>query len=236
MSQSSVFAAQQPSLFRGVVVTDSPVGVRVVSVEEFSQAHLADLCPEDVIVRVHGAEIHSIDEFATLSNELKGRTVSTTVLVFRNGVPREIVLHLYSYPILREWEVEFVPDHDIRFADAHIGLDYWRRLGIGYEEARRPTEALNAYLNGLHNVPTDTATALKVSELFSRLSHQHLAEGLLAEGIAWLRQALLVLERLFDYPLTDAQLQAIRHQLHETLAALRNITQTEGPTSAHPRQ
>ena len=36
---------QLPSLFRGVVVAEGPVGVRVVRVEETSQAYLADLRP-----------------------------------------------------------------------------------------------------------------------------------------------------------------------------------------------
>ena len=87
-------AAQLPSLFRGVVVADSPLGVRVVSVEEGSQASLADLRPEDIIVRVEAREVHSIDEFAALSATLKGHAASATVLVFRNGAPRELTLRL----------------------------------------------------------------------------------------------------------------------------------------------
>ncbi len=214
-------AAQVPSLFRGVVVADSPLGVRVVSVEESSQAFLADLRPEDLIVRIQGQDVHSIDEFAVLSNDMRARAVAATVVVFRNGTPHELKLHAYSYPILREWGVEFVPDHDLRFAQPQIGLDYWTRLGRGFEEAGKLPEALNAYLNGLHNVPRDAATALKVAELFSRVSHQRLAEGALAEGIVSLRQAVLVTEKLFDYPLTDEQLQTIRRQLQETVSAIR---------------
>ena len=162
------------------------------------------------------------------SHELKGRAVRVTVLVFRNGLPRELTLHLYSVPVLREWGVEFVPDHDVRFADPRVGLDYWRRLGRGFEEAGKPTEALDAYLNGLHNVPTDTATALKVTDLFSRASQQHLAGGELADGIASLQQALTMMEKLFDEPLTEDQLQAIKHQLEETLRTLRQLS------SQHP--
>jgi len=225
---------QRPSLFRGVVVADSPFGVRVISVEEASQAHLADLRPEDIIVRVHGTDVRSIDEFAALSTALKDRAVSTTVLVFRNGTPRELVVHLYSYPVLREWGLEFVPDLDLRFAQAETGLEYWVRLGRGFEEAGKPAEALNAYLNGLHNVPTDTPTALTVSRLFSQVSQRHLAAGSLVEGIADLRRALLMLERLFDRPLTDEQLDAVRRQLHETLQALRAATAARGEQQKVP--
>ncbi len=217
-------AAQLPSLFRGVVVADSPLGVRVVSVEEASQAYLADLRPEDLIVRIQETEIHSIDEFATLSSALKGRAVSTAVVVFRNGIPHELVLHLYSYPILREWGIAFVPDHDVRFAEASVGLAYWSRLGRGYEDAHNVVEALNAYLNGLHNVPTDVTTTLKVSELFLQRSQQHLATGALPDGISSLRQAVAMLERLFDYSLTDDQLQIVKDHLQDTRRILHDVT------------
>jgi len=224
-SLATAFGAQRPSLFRGVVVADSPLGVRVVSVEESSQASLADLRPDDVIIRIHGQEVHSLDEFATLSTALKGRTVEADVLVFRNGNPHELLLHLYSYPILREWGVEFVPDHDVRFAEPRVGLDYWRRLGRGFEQAGKPAEALDAYLNGLHNVPTDAATALTVSRLFSTVSQQRLKDGALAEGIASLNNAVLVMRKLFDYPLSSEELQAIKQQLEETLRTLRQVSE-----------
>ena len=219
-----VWAAQLPSLFRGVVVADSELGVRVVSVEDASQASLADLRPEDIIVRVQAQDVHSIEEFATLSAALKGRAVVATVLVFRNGTPRELTLHLYSYPILHAWGISFVPDHDVRFAQPQIGLDYWGRLGKGFEEAGKPSEALNAYLNALHNVPTDVPAALKTGELFFALSRQRLAEGNLADGIAQMAQSLTLLEKLFDYPLTDDQLQTVRRELQETLRVLRETS------------
>jgi len=219
-------AAQLPSLFRGVVVADSLLGVRVVTVDASSQAALADLRPEDLIIRIHGREVHSIDEFAALSGELKGRAVATRLVVFRQGLPRELSLHLYSYPVLREWGLEFVPDHDIRFAQPDSGLAYWRRLGRGFEEARRPEEALSAYLNALHNVPNDTETATQISTLFSSISQRHLKEGRLMEGIVALRQAVRVMEHLLEQPLADAQLRLIQRQLEDTLTALRDLRRT----------
>ncbi|MBI4342772.1 MAG: PDZ domain-containing protein [Candidatus Omnitrophica bacterium] len=219
-----MFAGSRPSLFRGVVVADSLIGVRVVSVQESSQAYQADLRPDDIIVQVRDQEVRSIDEFATLSNTLKGRAVSVPLLVFRNGAPLELTIHLYSYPILREWRVEFVPEHDIRFADPRVGLDYWARLGRGFESAGKREEALQAYLNGLHNAPQDVHTALKATELWSAVSQQQLADGRLAEGIAGLRHALTMMQYLFDYPLTGEQLRSIRAQLRETLHALRKAS------------
>ena len=224
LSPVSIAAEQWPSLFRGVVVADSPLGVRVVSVEETSQASLADLRPEDLIVSIDGREIHSIDEFATLSTAMKGRATAAKVLVFRDGSPRELALHLYSYPILRTWGIEVIPDHDLRFAKPEIGLDYWMRLGRGFEEARKPAEALNAYLNALHNVPTDVAAACKVSDLFTRVSREQLDRGDLAGGVASLRQGLVVMQKLFDSPLTEEQLRAIKDRLTDTLRALRQTT------------
>ena len=220
---SLVTASERPSLFRGIVVADSSVGVRVVSLEESSQAYLADLRPEDIIVQIQGHPLHSIDEFAALSQELKGRAMTATVLVFRNGVPRELTLHLYSFPVLRAWGIEFVPDVDVRFAEPQIGLDYWRRLGRGFEDAHKPAEALDAYLNGLHNVPTDAATALKVTELFSQESRAQFSDGRLAEGITSLQRALTMMEQLFEEPLTEAQLQTVKRQLEDTLRSLREL-------------
>jgi len=218
---SLVTAAQLPSLFRGVVVADSPLGVRVVSVEATSQAYLADLRPEDLIVRVHDREVHSIDEFAALSQALQGRAVSATVLVFRNGAPREVTVHLYSYPVLREWGIEFLPEHDMRFAQSSVGGDYWVRLGRGFEGAGKDADALQAYLNSLHNVPTDAAIAVKIATLFARIGQQRLREGSLAAGLGSLRQGMLVMQKLFEHPLTEEQLRTIKEQLHETLRAIK---------------
>lgn len=222
-------AAELPSLFRGVVVANSPLGVRVVSVEESSQASLADLRPEDIIVRIGERELHSIDEFAALSSALKGTATSATMLIFRNGAPREVALHLYSYPVLREWRVEFLPAHDVRFAQPGVGQEYWRRLGRGFEQAGKPGEALNAYLNALHNVPKDGQTAQQASVLFLRVSEARLREGGLTEGIGSLRQAVTMMDRLFNYPLTEEQLTAIRQQLQQTLQALRDAPRTPQP-------
>ena len=217
----TALAGQWPSLFRGVVVADSPLGVRVVQVEETSQAYQADLRPEDIVVRIGNTEIHSIDAFATLSSQLKGRVRAAKVVIFRNGTPRELTVHLYSYPILRAWGIAFLPEHDIRFAEAKTGWTYWNRLGRGFEGAGKLPEALNAYLNGLHNLPTDTGTAFTVAILSSTVSQQRLAAGALAEGLPLLRQSVAMMEKLFDAPLTQEQLLTIRRQLEATLAALR---------------
>ena len=222
MPLTPAMAAELPSLFRGVVVVESPVGVRVVSVEESSQAFQADLRPEDIIVRVHGREIRSIDEFAALSKDLKGRVVTTTVVVFRSGRPHEYRLHLYSYPVLNTWGIEFVPDHAVRFAQASVGLAYWSRMGRGFEEARNPAGALFAYLNALHNVPTDVPAAFKVSELSWTVGRAHLERGEWEEGVNALEQAVTILQRLFEEPLTEAQLLAVKAQLEQTLRTLRH--------------
>ena len=214
-------AAELPSLFRGVVVADSPVGVRVVSVDEASPAARADVRPDDIIIRVNDQELHAIDEFAALSMRLKGRATSAQVLVFRDGSPIELRLHLFSDPILQAWGVEVVPDYDFRFADPRVGFEYWRRLGHGFEIAQDSERALNAYLNALHNVPTDTATALKASQLFCQISQRQLAQGRLADGTIALRHAVQLMEKLFAQPLDTEQLQVIRQQLQATLEGLR---------------
>lgn len=223
-SRLTAVAASLPSLFRGVVVADDPGGVRVVSVEDFSQAYQADLRTGDLILRVDQTELHSIDEFATLSAALKGHARSVTLLVFRQGMPRTLLLHLYSYPILREWKIEHLPDHDIHFAEPDTGRAYWMRMGRGFEEAGNPREALHAYLNALHNVPTDPATALKVITLLSQLSRERLEAGDLAEGMRRLRDALTMMDRLFEYPLSEEDLQALRRHLRDTLTVLRQVS------------
>ncbi len=230
ITQHASLATQWPSLFRGVVVADAPAGVRVVSVDETSQAYQADLRPEDIIVRVHDAEVHSIDEFAVLSGALRGRIVSTTVVVFRNGTPRELTLHLYSYPLLSTWGIQFVPDHDLRFAQSSTGWAYWLRLGRGFEVAGKDAEALNAYLNGLHHMPTDVETAVNVARLFARAGQRLIRDGQLADGLMPLGQAVQVMRKLFDYPLSDEQLSVVREQLQGTLQAIH-----DAKANLHPR-
>jgi hypothetical protein len=228
---ASLRAAERPSLFRGVVVADSPLGVRVVSIEEGSQAALADLRPEDIVIRAHDQEIRSIDEFATLSAALKGQVVSTPVVIFRSGAPRQLTLHLYSYPILRTWEIPFVPDFDVRFAEAATGRDYWMRLGRGFAQAGKTAEALDCYLNALHNVPEDLEPALSASTLLARTSEPLLKRGELAAGLEPLRQSVVILQHVFEFPLTDEQLAAIRRQLESALQALRAAAAARTPAA-----
>ena len=224
LPHSPLFAAERPSVFRGVVVTDSPLGVRVVSVDAGSQAALADLRPEDIIVRINGAELHSIDEFAALSGALKGQAVRATVVIFRNGQPLQLILHLFSFSVLRAWGLAFVPDDELRFAEPRAGWTYWTRLGHGLEQAGKHAEALDAYLNALHQLPTETDTAVKVSELSLLVSQQRLEGGALADGVASLRRGILVMQRLFDRPLTPAQLAPLKRRLQATLHTLHALT------------
>ena len=206
-----------------MVVADSPLGVRVVSVEAASQAEGADLRADDLIVRVGEAEVRSIDDFAAVSERLKGRAVSARVLVFRNGLPRELTLHLHSYPLLREWGVEFLPEHDLRFAQPAVGRAHWARLGRGFEEAGKSGEALNAYLNGLHQAPTDPELGLRATVLSLEIGAQRLRDGAVPDGLAALRRGLTMLQRLFDYPLSAQQLQAVRDALQRTLTAVADL-------------
>lgn len=217
-------AVQRPSVFRGVVLADSSSGVRVVSVDEGSQAHLADLRPEDIIVRVHDRDVHTIDEFAVVSGELRGAVEAAKVLIFRNGTPHELTLHLYSFPVLRSWQIEVVPEHDIRFADPATGREYWLGLGRGFEEAEHPEQALGAYLNALHNVPDDVPTALKVSGLYTALSRERLKAGDLAGGIDRLNRAVTIMNGLFTRRLTLEQMESVKQQLTEALHSLRDAS------------
>ena len=239
------WAAQLPSLFRGVVVANDAPGVRVVSVEEDSQAALADLRPEDIIIRINDTPLRTIDEFAVVSQALKhsatkGLTLRVSalpsatppdggvpasvasVIILRNGEPRELLVHLYSYPVLRRWDLTFVPDHDIRFAEAKAGVAYWMRLARGFETAGRLDQALNATLNALHNDPGDLDVALKASELLSRIARAKLTAHQLGEALIAIQEGTILLGKLFDQPLDEAKLQAIKSQLEATLQALQS--------------
>jgi hypothetical protein len=221
----SLAAASWPSLFRGVVVADSPVGVRVVSIEPEAQAYQLDLRPEDLIVRIGAHEVHTIEEFGALSMALKGRVTAVEVVVFRGGGPRTLRLHVFSVPILAAWGIEVVPDHDIRFAQSAIGRDYWTRLGRGFVEAGKPAEALDAYVNALHNVPDDREMAAEVARLSLRVGQQRLRARAFPEGIAALARATTLMQRLFDAPLSEPQLQAMKQELQATLEAFRAARQ-----------
>ncbi len=212
-----------PSLFRGVVVADSPSGVKVISVNPASQAYLADLRPEDIIVRVREAEVRSIDDFSVVSDALKGRTDHAQIVVFRNGSPREILLHLYSYPVLETWGVEFIPDFDLRFGDPTAGQQYWARLARGFGEVNQPQDMLNAYLNSLHNLPKDPIIALQACELFFLLGQEQLRQQAVVPAMSRLLDALSIADRLFDYPLSDADLGRLKAQLQNTLEAVRAL-------------
>ena len=214
-------AAAFPSLFRGITVVDSPVGVRIVSVEENSQAALADVRPDDIIIHVNEDEVHSIDDFAMVSKRLKGHATSATLLVFRQGQPLELRLHLYSYPILKTWGIEVVPNFDVRFAETRIGLDYWRKQGQDFERAGDIESALDAYINALHNVPDELDTAVAMSRLFCQLSQRYFTKRQWREGVAALQQAVLMLEKLFDQPLNSQQLHIVKEQLQSVKDQIR---------------
>ncbi len=220
-----VCAAGLPSLFRGVVVADSPQGVAVVSIEDYSQAFLAGLRPEDVVVQVDGRPVSTIDEFAALSQQMKGQAVRTNLVVLRNGQPRALELHLYSYPLLKTWNLAFIPDDEIRFVEPSAALDYWSRMGRGFESANQLDHALEAWLNALHNEPTNVGVAVHICELLAQLARQSLAVHQLAQAVKALQREIIMLQRLFDYSLTDDQLQSVKRQLQETVTTLKSVRQ-----------
>lgn len=214
-------AGSLPSLFRGVVVADSQLGVRVISVDEASQAYAADLRHGDLIIRINDSEVHSIDDFAAVSTQLKGKAVRATIVIFRNGSPKELTMHLYSYPLLHAFGIEWVPEHDVRFAQAEIGRDYWVRLARGFETAGQNQKALDATLNALHNVPADREVAFSAAMLSSKVGQEQVKAGNFPEGLSSLRNGLLITQKLFDGPLTDGQLSRVKDQLKATLQAIR---------------
>ncbi|HEX9785310.1 MAG TPA: hypothetical protein VGA56_21580 [Opitutaceae bacterium] len=211
-----------PSLFRGVVVTDTQLGVQIVRVDEASQAYQADLRPGDLLLRIHETDIRTIEEFAVVSLALKGRAEETRLLVFRNGAPRELTLHLYSYPVLRAWGVRFIPDHNIRFADIEPAVEYWMRMGRGFEEAKKPLEALDAYLNVLHISNGHLPAAVRVAGLMLHTGSRQVAMGDHPAGLARLTDAMEILSRLFNHPLHPDQLGYIRDQLAGAVEAMQN--------------
>ena len=221
LSLVAVFAGQLPSVFRGVIVADSPEGVRVISVEEHSQADFADLRPEDIILQVNETPVGTIEEFSRASLDLKGLAFKASVVILRNGEPRDVIFHLYSYPVLRHWDLTFIPEHDVRFADPEVGAQYWMRLGRGFLSARKPEPALNAYLNALHNDPRQLDAALQVAGLLLTLTQTRLQEQRLPEALAAFKQGAVVLEHLFEHPLASDQLAAIKTQLQQTLLVLK---------------
>lgn len=206
-------AEEWPSLFRGVAVADSAAGVRVVSVEPTAMAFHAQLRPEDVILQIDGHALRTIDEFAVLSKALRGRAVKTRLVILRNGQPRELVLHLYSYALLREWGLTFIPDHELRFVDPSAGRAYWANLGRGFREAGQSDQALHAYLNALHHAPSDLGLAMTVSHLLGALAGRHLEAARYAEALGALNQQVTILNKLFEHPLSTEQLQAVKQQL-----------------------
>ncbi|OGX13284.1 MAG: hypothetical protein A3I71_02755 [Omnitrophica WOR_2 bacterium RIFCSPLOWO2_02_FULL_63_16] len=218
-------AGQLPSLFRGVVVADSPEGVRVIGVEEGSQADVADLRPEDIVLQVNDTPVKTIEEFSRTSQDLKGRAFKASVVILRNGEPRDVILHLYSYPVLRHWDLTFIPEHDVRFADPEVGAQYWMRLGRGFLSAKKPEPALNAYLNALHNDPRQLDAALRVAGLLLELTQSRLQAQRLPEALAAFKQGAVVLEHLFEHPLASDQLASIKSQLESTLRVLQEYRQ-----------
>ena len=219
-TSSVLVAGQWPSLFRGVVVANSALGVRIVSVEEQSQAALCDVRAEDVIVQINGLAVHTIDEFAVLSEGLKGKVLKTALIVLRNGQPRELIVHLYSWPLLHQWELSFVPEHDMRFAEPSAAVSYWSNLGRGFDTAGQLERALNAYLNALHTDPGNLDLALNASDLLWRIGQQRMREHRLQASVEALQQATVILTHAFDQPLTAEQMQQVKSQLQHTIDAL----------------
>jgi tetratricopeptide (TPR) repeat protein len=191
----------------------------------------AGIRPEDVILQIDEHTIKTIDGFAALSTALRGRVPTVRVVLLRNGQPREVALHIYSYPLLREWELTFVPDYELRFIDPSAGRSYWANLGRGFEEAGQADQALTAYLNALHHVPADAELAMKAANLYALIAHRHLDAGRIPEALGALGQQTTLLTHLFDRPLDAAQLQAVKAQLQQTLEGIR---QARASSANHP--
>lgn len=216
-------AAQLPSVFRGVIVADSQAGVRVVQIEDTAQAARLDLRPEDIIMLVNDRRVRTIDEFAVVSQLLKGQAAQASVIILRNGQPYELTLHVYSLPLLREWGIRFVPDFDLRFVEPAAGMAYWRNLARGFEVAGKTDDAIVSYLNALHHDPAQSDIAMRLTELWLAQTQQQLAKQQTNEALASLNQAVTTLQRLFEEPRNLDELERIKRQLEQTLRALKSV-------------
>ena len=215
--------AQMPSVFRGVVLADSPTGVRVVQIEDTSQAARLDLRPEDIIMLVNDRRVRTIDEFGTVSQLLKGQATQASVIILRNGQPYELTLHVYSLPLLRAWGIRFVPDFDLRFVEPSAGMAYWRNLARGFDTANKTDEAISAYLNALHHAPEQADIAMRLTELWLAQTRQRIATQQTNEALESLNHAVTTLQRLFDQPRNVDELERIKRQLEQTLIALKAV-------------
>lgn len=70
-----------------------PEGVYVVGVEEFSAAEKAGIQPGDVIIRVNGEEVKTMNKLNEIKNEHQiGETI--TVTISRNGKEKDVKITL----------------------------------------------------------------------------------------------------------------------------------------------
>ena len=70
-----------------------PVGIYVVSIEEFSSAEKAGIKIGDVIIKANGKDVKTMDELNEIKNSLKIGD-EMTLIVSRNGSEKEIILTL----------------------------------------------------------------------------------------------------------------------------------------------
>ena len=122
---------------------------------------------------------------------------------------------------LHQWDLAFIPDHELRFAEPTAGRHYWLNLGRGFETADDLDGALQASLNALHNEPDNVEVAMNTADLFWRIAERHLQSRRLPDAMRALGSGTALLHRLFEHPLKPEQLNQIKSRLEESLHLLK---------------
>ncbi len=223
----------RPSLFRTVVVADAKPGARVVVVDEESAAYAGGVRPGDVITRLNGAAVGSIDEFALQSQHVLGKVSEATLVVERGGRPIALLISLFSQRLLEAWGERFVPNLELRFRDPKAGYAYWSTEGRRVAQSQRVSLAIEAFETALHYQPAHVETALLLAGQWNMLAQSRFADRRNDQGIAALQHAVNMYQRLLAKGVTAEQLAEIKGQLQRLVSTL-DAQLPAGTPSAEP--
>jgi membrane-associated protease RseP (regulator of RpoE activity) len=211
----TVAADELPSLFRGVTVGEGQPGVRVVFMKEDAFALAAGIRAGDYLVAIDGAPVDSLDDFAAVSNSLRGQQTDVMVTMVRGGTRVHAEISLLS-PVVREaWGIVFIPDYSLRFVEPTAGHHYWSRRARQQLLRREHQEAMRSLLNVLHYAPDAYDEALALGETMVKQGRQLWDVGDTTAALGVMQQAVMFYDQASQKPLSSRQWTRVKRMLQE---------------------
>ena len=124
---SGVFASTgfAQSIFSGLILSEKKEGLKVIDAQRGSPGFDAGLKAGDVVLKIDGKKIKTLDDYIKISKEANGKRLEASLTVLREGILYEAVVKAYSNPVYGQWKEKVAKPIELPRGLTNSPYEYW---------------------------------------------------------------------------------------------------------------